>query len=166
MTNKYLVRITDNKNVHHYIGTKSIVTEPITNEQLHEFTMKYGFDSESDAIESEQSFMLNDTAAYGSVVCIKVDNTAVLEKSPTVAQIDFEFRGKDYIMYYLCDKMTVDDACKEIDLIDMGGGNPEFAPYFLIVGENKAPILSAIRDRIIETATTEVNSIWRYKEEV
>lgn len=74
-----------------------------------------------------------------------------------------DHHNMDYILYYLSDKMSEKQALLEMEMRNMGGGDPSLFPYFIIVPTDKSPILSAIRDGIIETQYDEsVSSIWRY----
>ena len=83
-----------------------------------------------------------------------------------ILQINFTTTyGGEYIGYFLADKFTDEEALLEIELRDMGGGDPTKKGYFLIVPKYKTPILSAIRENIIEQRDCEnPNSIWREKE--
>lgn len=84
-----------------------------------------------------------------------------------VLQIDFTTSyGGEYSGFFLREKFTDEEALLEIDLHDMGGADPTKRPYFIIIPKVKTPILSAIRDNIIEQRECESpNSIWRLQED-
>lgn len=54
----------------------------------------------------------------------------------------------NYILYFMSDKMTEEDAKKEMHLHSMGGYDPKNRPYFIVIPDDKQPILQRIRANI------------------
>lgn len=84
-----------------------------------------------------------------------------------ILQIDFSTASDmEYSGFFMRDKFTDEEALLEIDLYDMGGADPSKRPYFIIVPKGKSPILSAIRESIIEQRNCDSpDSIWKYTED-
>ena len=57
----------------------------------------------------------------------------------------------EYYIFYDDEHMTQEQAEKELEFIDCGGGcNPKLYPYYLILPKVKKPILSAIKEYLID----------------
>lgn len=64
-------------------------------------------------------------------------------------QIDFKHNGTDYIMLFDGDKMTEEQALKEVEFTGWGKGCDEsLYPYYITVPKSKQPILWAIRTHL------------------
>lgn len=66
-------------------------------------------------------------------------------------QIDFSTNtGCEYIMLYMSDKLTDEQALKECEFVGCGGGcDWNLYPYYLIIPKKKRPLLMAIKEHIL-----------------
>ena len=66
-------------------------------------------------------------------------------------QIDFSMNnGEEYIMLYMSDKLTDEQALTECGFVGCGGGHDySLFPYYLIVPKEKRPLLVAIKEHIL-----------------
>ena len=60
-------------------------------------------------------------------------------------QIDLTYNGVEYLMLYMSDKMTDEQAFTECEFIGCGKGNNEkLFPYYIFIPKEKASIMQAI----------------------
>mgnify|MGYP003309267886 CR=1 FL=1 len=64
------------------------------------------------------------------------------------------FRG-EFILYYMSDKLSEEDALLEMECYTIGGHNPDLAPYYIVIPKVKNPILQRIRANIYHQAYEE-----------
>lgn len=58
----------------------------------------------------------------------------------------------EFILYYMSDKMTEEEALLEMECYSIGGHNPELYPYYIVIPKLKNPILQRIRANIYHEA--------------
>lgn len=63
---------------------------------------------------------------------------------------DYWFGYNEYYVFYDDKHMTQEQAEKALEFIDWGSWEPELTPYYLIVPAVKKPILSAIKEYLID----------------
>lgn len=71
-----------------------------------------------------------------------------------IKQIDFGYNdGREYYLFYDDRYMTEEQALKEMEFVGWGKGcNEDLYPYYLIVSQEKKPILEAIKEQVSEKA--------------
>jgi hypothetical protein len=62
---------------------------------------------------------------------------------------DYWFGYNEYYVFYDDEHMTQKQAEQALEFIDWGSWEPELTPYYLIVPAVKKPILSAIKEYLI-----------------
>jgi hypothetical protein len=63
---------------------------------------------------------------------------------------DYWFGYNEYYVFYDDEHMTQKQAEQALEFIDWGSWEPELMPYYLIVPAVKKPILSAIKEYLID----------------
>ena len=63
---------------------------------------------------------------------------------------DYWFGYNEYYVFYDDAHMTQKQAEQALEFIDWGSWEPELTPYYLIVPAVKKPILSAIKEYLID----------------
>jgi hypothetical protein len=76
---------------------------------------------------------------------------------------DYWFGYNEYYVFYDDEHMTQKQAEQALEFIDWGSWEPELTPYYLIVPAVKKPILSAIKEYLIDEGY-DMATDWHWEE--
>ena len=87
--------------------------------------------------------MMKTSTANSSIDCI--------ESNTLLNCLEFTYHGIPYLMYYMPDKMTEEQARIEAEFVGWGGGHDyNLFPYYIIIDKKKKDIMERIRNNIYE----------------